>query len=266
MKSRNNLISIIIPCYNCEKSIEKAINSVLNQTYSNFEILCVDDCSIDDTNMIIRKFAEKDDRIKLFKFKTNMGAASARNYGLKKAKGRYIAYLDSDDVWENEKLEKQISFMINNSCAFSCHNYVKVNDKGDFLKIIKMPKIIDYNLYLRNTIIQTSTTMIDVKKVSKKYCVMPNLKIRQDAATWLSILKQGFICYGIQENLSYYKTSAHSLSSNKFKAALGTWKLYRDIEKISFSKSCFYFLGYAYNAIRKRIYIKKILKVCSIKE
>lgn len=260
MTNYNNLISVIIPCYNCEKSIEKTINSVLNQTYSNYEILCVDDYSTDNTNLLIKNFIKKDNRIKLYKLKTNRGAASARNYGLKMAKGRFIAYLDSDDIWESKKLEKQINFMLNNNCAFSCHNYIKINEKGTILKIIKMPKIIDYNLYLRNTIIQTSTTMIDISKINKKYCIMPNLKTRQDAATWISILKQGFVCYGIQENLGYYKTTTNSLSSNKFKAALGTWKLYRDVEKIPFFKSCFYFLGYAYNAVRKRIYLKKSLK------
>ncbi len=251
---KENLVSIITPLYNCEKYISQTINSVLNQTYKDFELIIVDDGSIDKSCNIVKEYEKKDKRIRFFRLEGNSGAAYVRNYALKQAKGRYIAYLDSDDLWDEKKLEIQINFMKENNYAFTCTDYMRVSEDGRHLKAIKMPKKIDYNLYLRNTIIQTVGVVIDRSIVNDKLLIMPNIKRRQDAATWCQILKHDFSCYRVPFILSYYRVVNDSLSSNKLKAARDTWNLYRNIEMLSFIKSCYCFSGYAYNAVRKRIH------------
>ena len=238
----DEMITIITPVYNCEKLIEETIKCVQYQSYTNWEMILVDDCSTDLSSEIIKKIAKKDSRIKYLKLKTNSGAAVARNTALKNSKGRFIAYLDSDDLWKKSKLEKQIKYMTENNYAFTCTDYEKIDENGNTLKIIRIPQKVNYNLFLRNTIIQTCG-------------VMPNIRRRQDAATWCQLLKEGYDCYEVPEVLSYYRVVSNSLSSNKFKAVKGTWFLYRKIEKLPLWKSCICFGGYALNAIKKRIYI-----------
>ena len=148
--------------------------------------------------------------------------------------------------------------MIDNKCAFTCTDYEKIDENGNSLnKIIKIPKKVNYNLFLRNTIIQTVGVMVDTLVTGKDVLVMPNIRRRQDAATWCQILKAGYDCYEVPENLSYYRVVKNSLSSNKLKAVKGTWRLYRDIEKLPLWKACFCFVGYAFNAVKKRIYTGK---------
>lgn len=254
----NEKISIITPVYKCEKLIGETIECVLSQTYENFEMLLVDDCSPDNSEKIIKKYAEKDERIKYFKLQENSGAASARNFALKKSTGRFIAYLDADDLWKKDKLEKQVEFMLKNNYAFTCTDYEKIDESGKSLnKVVKIPESVDYNLFLRNTIIQTVGVMIDTKITGKDLLIMPNIRRRQDAATWAQLLKNGFKCYEVPENLSYYRVVANSLSSNKFKAIKMNWYWYRQIEKLPLWKACYCFIGYAFNATKKRIYIKK---------
>lgn len=252
------LVSIITPVYNCEKLIEETIKCVINQTYANWELLLVDDCTLDKSADIIKQYTKKDKRVKYFKLDQNSGAAVARNKALEESKGRFIAYLDADDLWKPDKLEKQVNFMLKNNYAFTCTDYEKIMEDGTSLnKIVKIPKKVDYNLFLRNTIIQTVGVMVDTKITGKELLKMPNIRRRQDAATWCQLLKSGYNCYEVPENLSYYRVVNNSLSSNKLKAIRGTWKLYRDIEKLSLIKSCRCFTGYAFNAVKKRIYIKK---------
>lgn len=252
------LISIITPVYNCEKLLPSTIESVLNQTYKNWELLLVDDCTPDNSAKVIEKYAKEDERIKYFKLEKNSGAAIARNKGLSEAKGRFIAYLDADDLWKPEKLEKQLNFMLENKYGFSCTDYEKIDENGKSLnKVVKIPKKVDYNLFLRNTIIQTVGVMVDTQITGKKLLEMPNIRRRQDAATWCQLLKNGYDCYECPENLSYYRVVSNSLSSNKFKAVKMNWYWYRKIEKLPLWKACYCFVGYAFNAVKKRIYIKK---------
>ena len=251
------LVSIITPVYNCEKFIEETIKCVISQTHSNWEMLLIDDCTLDDSASIIKEYAKKDNRIKYIKLKENGGAAVARNKALEKAKGRFIAYLDADDLWTNDKLEKQIKFMLDNNYAFTCTDYEKIDEEGNHLKIVKIPSKVDYNLFLRNTIIQTVGVMVDTKLVDKNLLVMPNIRRRQDAATWCQLLKNGYDCYEVPEKLSYYRVVSNSLSSNKLKAIRMNWYWYRKIEKLPLWKTCYCFIGYAFNAVKKRIYIKK---------
>lgn len=251
------LVSIITPVYNCEQLLPETIECVINQSYKNWEMLLVDDCSTDNSANIVKEYAKKDSRIKYIKLDENSGAAIARNTALSKSKGRFISYLDSDDLWKKDKMEKQVNFMLENNYAFTCTDYEKIDEQGNSLnKIVKIPKKVNYNLFLRNTIIQTVGVMVDTKITGKNVLIMPNIRRRQDAATWCQLLKVGFDCYELPENLSYYRVVTNSLSSNKFKAVKGTWTLYRDIEKLPLWKSCFCFVGYAFNAVKKRIYIK----------
>lgn len=251
-------ISIITPVYNCEKFIKKTLECVSNQIYKNWEWLLIDDCSSDNSANIILEYALKDERIKYFKLDKNSGAAIARNTALEKSTGRFIAYLDSDDLWKKEKLEKQVKFMLNNNYAFTCTDYEKIKEDGTSLnKIIKIPEKVNYNLFLRNTIIQTVGVMIDTKLTGKDLLYMPNIRRRQDAATWCQLLKNGFDCYECPENLSYYRVVSNSLSSNKLKAIKTNWYWYRKIEKLPLYKACYCFIGYAFNGIKKRIYLRK---------
>lgn len=252
------LVSIITPVYNCEKLLSKTIECVINQTYKNWEMLLVDDCTLDNSAKIIKEYIEKDNRIKYFKLDKNSGAAVARNRALKESKGRFIAFLDADDLWKVEKIEKQVNFMLNNNYAFTCTDYEKIDEEGNSLnKIIKIPHKVNYNLFLRNTIIQTVGVMVDTKLTGKEILQMPNIRRRQDAATWCQLLKSGFDCYECPENLSYYRVVKNSLSSNKLKAIKMNWYWYRKIEKLPLWKAVYCFIGYAFNAVKKRIYLKK---------
>lgn len=251
------MVSIITPVFNCEKLIKNTIECVLNQTYKNWELLLVDDCSTDKSADIILDYCKQDGRIKYLKLEKNSGAAVARNEALHHSKGRFIAYLDSDDLWKSNKLECQIQFMINHRYAFTCTDYEKITEDGESLnKIIKIPEKVTYNLFLRNTIIQTVGVMVDTNLTGKELLEMPLIRRRQDAATWCQLLKNGFNCYEVPENLSYYRVVSNSLSSNKFKAIKMNWYWYRKIEKLSLPKTIYCFIGYAYNAVKKRIYVK----------
>ncbi len=256
MEEKDDLISVITPVYNCEKLIGNTIECVQSQTYTNWELLLVDDCSTDKSAEVIEQYTKSDERIKYYKLEKNGGAAVARNHALKMSKGRFIAYLDADDLWKKEKLELQKKYMLKNNIAFSCTDYEKIDEEGKSLnKIVKIPQKVNYNLFLRNTIIQTVGVMVDTKITGKELLVMPNIRRRQDAATWCQLLKNGYDCYEVPDNLSYYRVVKNSLSSNKFKAAKMNWYWYRKIEKLPLWKACYCFIGYAFNAVKKRIYL-----------
>lgn len=256
----NDKVSIITPSYNSSKYIEETIISVINQTYQNWEMIIVDDCSSDNTCKIISKFSKKDSRIKLISLKENFGAANARNVALNHSTGRFIAYLDADDLWSSTKLKDQISFMKRKNYGFSCASYEVIDSEGVSLdKIVKMKEVVDYKGFLINNLLQTVGIMIDLDIVDKKYLQMPNMKRRQDAATWLQILKVGYKCYGMDNVLCKYRRVSGSLSSNKFKAVKGVWYLYRKVENLDLVFSCYCFVRYSFLAVWKRIYINKYI-------
>lgn len=250
-------VSIITPSFNSEKYITKTIESVQKQTYQNWEMIIVDDCSTDRTCDIVEEFAKFDSRVKLIRQRKNGGAGRARTYALQKSTGRFIAYLDADDIWKPEKLEKQVEFMNQYNYGFSCVSYEVISDDGTSLNkyVYMLPKV-NYVGFLTNNLLQTVGIMVDTDIVDKKYLIMPDIRRRQDAATWLQILKAGYKCYGMDEVLAEYRRTENSLSSNKIKAVKGVWQLYRRIEKLSFPFSCYCFVRYAVLAIWKRIYIK----------
>lgn len=251
-------VTIIMPLFNNQKYVSESIESVLNQTFTNFEIIVIDDCSSDNSVEIIEKLANKDRRIKLLSLDTNSGAAIARNRGLIESKGRFIAFLDADDLWKTNKLEEQLKFMKKNNYTFSCTSYDVIDSSGMSLnKEIYMKSELDYTGFLTNNLLQTVGIMIDSRFIQKSLIKMPNLRRRQDAATWLQILKAGHKCYGMKEVLASYRRVPGSLSSNKIKAVSGVWFLYRKVENLPLIYSSYIFTRYAILAIWKRMYFKK---------
>ncbi len=241
-----HLVSIITPAYNAERHIKYTIESVMKQDYNNWEMLIIDDGSKDTTKFIIEGFVKIDKRIKLISLTENKGVAYARNVGLKEAKGKYIAFLDSDDLWYPHKLSTQINFMNKNGYAFTFSSYEIIDNEGRKLnKVIKAPEVVDYKRLLRGNPIGCLTVILDREKIGD--FEMPNIK-HEDFATWLEITKRGFIAYGISEPLALYRRSNKSVSSNKIKSAFWTWNIYRHHQKLCFIKSikclCWYVFFY----------------------
>lgn len=247
------IVSIITPVYNSEKLIEKTINSVRNQSYTQFEMILVDDCSIDNSREIIKKIAEIDHRIRYIRLDQNSGAAVARNTGIKAAEGRYIAFLDSDDMWKKEKLTRQISFMEKNNVAFTYTAFETITEDGYLIQDrVNVPNKLNYTQLLKNTAIACSTVIIDRGHIGDFQ--MPSVRKGQDTATWLMLLRESVsYAYGINEVLSSYRKVTGSISDDKLSALKRTWNTYRNIEKLPFIKATYYFSWYVYNAIKKRI-------------
>lgn len=250
-KEETSMVSIVTPVYNAERFLEETILSVLNQTYKKFELILVNDCSKDNSINIIRKFMEKDYRIKCIDLKENGGAARARNIGINSAKGKYLAFIDSDDLWEKDKLEKQVGFMERNKIVFSYTGYEMINEGGEKLgKIVKCKDIITYKNLLRYNKIGCLTVMIDISTI--KNLQMEDIN-HEDYATWLKILKQGYNAYGINEPLALYRKRDNSLSGNKLKSAKWTWNIIRHVEKTPLLKSILYFNIYTFINFKKHI-------------
>ena len=249
---KEEIVSIIMPAYNSRLYIQEAIESVLLQSYPHWELLITDDCSSDNTQDICRQYAEKDNRIKYFFLEKNSGVAMARNHSIARAEGRYLAFLDSDDQWPPYKLSHQLAFMQQNGHALSFTAYQWMSDRADALgKIVTAPTKINYKGYLKNTIIGCLTVMIDLKTVQN--IEFPNIKTSQDMALWLNLLKQEKYFYGLNEPLAFYRKNPKSNTSNKRKAALGVWHVYRQQEQLSFFSSLYNFTGYALHAFLKRV-------------
>ncbi len=247
MNSR--LISIITPSYKSEKFIADTIQSVLNQTYQNWEMIIVDDVSPDNSNKIIEQYVKKDSRIKLIKLEKNSGPAVARNKAIEEAKGRYIAFLDADDLWKSEKLEKQIKFMQENNLAFTYGSYDLMDENGKGLGTFITKEKISYKEMLKTCSVGCLTALYDTQKLGKVY--MPLILKRQDYGLWLRILKEIKTTQGILEPLATYRILKNSVSSNKFKAAQYQWKIYREVEKLNVFFSFYYFIHYVINGIIK---------------
>lgn len=249
----NDLVSIIVPVYNSEKFLEEAIKSILEQTYKNWELILINDASTDESINIIKKFAKEDKRITYIELEKNSGTAVARNKGIEKATGKYIAFLDSDDWWEKEKLYKQVDFMKQNNCGFSftAFQYAIKDGREKGTKVF-VPQKLNYKQALKNTLISTITVMFDMDIINKDLIYMTNVK-SEDTATWWKILKKGYTAYGINEILSYYRRHKNSKSSNKLVAIKQAWELYRKVEKMNLFSSMYYFCFYAVNAVKRRI-------------
>lgn len=239
-------VSIITPMHNPEVYIAETISSVLSQTCRDWELIIVDDVSDDNSVQVVQSFAENEVRIKLIKLTENSGAAIARNQGIKAANGRYIAFLDSDDLWLPEKLERQLAFMTEMGSAFSYTKVARYDEQGNLLGTSKIPDKVDYSTLLKTNVVVCSSAMYDTQQLGKVY--MPDIRKRQDFALWLRLLKHCDYGYGLQETLAKYTVREGSVSSNRASAAHYTWRVYRELEQLGFLKSLYYFSHYAVNA------------------
>jgi teichuronic acid biosynthesis glycosyltransferase TuaG len=248
-------VSIIVPVFNAEKYIRATMDSVRNQTYKDWELLLVEDCGQDGCRRIINKYIEEtgDDRIRLICQPENKGAARARNRGLSEAAGRYIAYVDADDLWEKDKLEKQLAFMKENDAAFCFTGYEFADEDGKGIgKIVRVPFKMEYKDALKNTTIFTSTVMFDTEKISRDKLEMPVIK-SEDTALWWKVLREGYTAFGLDENLVKYRRAGRTLSSNKLEAVRRIWNLYRKSEHMGIIRSAYYFCFWAVRAVKRRV-------------
>lgn len=248
-------VSIIVPVYNVEAFIAETIDSVRRQTYQDWELLLIEDGSSDNSAETAQRCITEsgDGRIRLIRQPRNRGAAEARNRGLQEAKGRYIAYLDADDLWMPDKLEKEIAFMERQKAAFAFTGYEFADELGVGTgKIVRVPETLVYKEALKNTTIFTTTVMFDTEKIEKSLLAMPKIK-SEDTALWWKVLREGYTAYGLDENLALYRRAGKSLSSNKAEAVRRIWNLYRKAEGLSLAYSIYNFAFWAVNAVRRRV-------------
>ena len=249
------MISIVTPVYNAAAFIRQTMEMVRAQEYIDWELILVDDCSKDNSCEIIEEYVKEkqDDRIRLIKKEKNEGAALTRNRGIKEAKGRYIAFLDADDVWLPHKLQTQMEFMnkTKSGVVFSAYEFGDEEAVGTG-KVVHVPESLTYKKALSRTVIFTTTVLLDTKKIPKELIYMPNVP-SEDSATWWQILRAGYVAKGIDEVLAIYRRPAKSLSSNKLKAIQRIWYLYREVEKLSLFASVVAFAGWAYRATVRRL-------------
>lgn len=244
------MISIIMPAHNAEANIRTAIDSVLAQSLTDFELLILDDCSTDQTVAIVQTYT--DSRICLYVLEANLGAAGTRNYGIRQAKGRYIAFLDSDDFWKPEKLKLQLAFMQKNKVALCYTAYDVISPDGEQITgHVNVPESVTYRYLLRNTIIGCLTVMIDTEQTG--LVQMPAFKGAEDTATWLSILKKGHVAKGLTEPLAFYRKGNVSLSSNKIQMAKHIWEVYRKNQNMSVFTALTHFPFYLWNGLTKHL-------------
>jgi glycosyltransferase involved in cell wall biosynthesis len=221
------LVSIITPLYNSEAFVSQTITSVLNQTHPNWELLLIDDCSTDSTIKIANKFISENNTIKLLVNETNQGAAISRNKGILAAKGDYVAFLDADDLWKPEKLEKQLAFMQKENCDVCFSSYEQIDETGKSLnKLVKALPILTYKKYLKSNYIGNLTGMYNVKALGK--ITSPNLRKRQDWLLWLNAIKtSGKPAKSVQESLAFYRVRDNSMSSNKVELLKHNYWVYK---------------------------------------
>ena len=247
------LVSIIMPCYNAERYVAQSIESVLAQTYQNWELLITDDGSTDKSVESVSKYCTKDDRINILVPDEHQGIARTRNMSIARAKGKFVAFLDSDDIWYPEKLEKQVGYMLGNDVAFTYSSYEVIDAHGNSKnKVVQDAGVMSYKKYLRNTIICCGTVVIDREKTG--HFATPIIKTSEDMSLWLSIMKRGFDAYPVPGPLHKYRITPGSASSNKIKAACDVWRVYRKIEKLSLPVSVFNFVCYTFNAVKKHVF------------
>lgn len=251
MNNSNFKVSIVTPVFNAEDYIIDTINSVLNQNYENWEWLITDDCSTDRSYDICQSYAKEDPRIIVNRLESNTGAGPARNLSIQLASGDVIAFLDADDLWDSNFLEKSIQFMSENNAAIVYSSYRRLSedltaDLGEFI----VPEKTSYNRMLKTCVISCLTGMYHIERSGGKV-YMPDVRKRQDYCIWLSLLKNVEYAYGMEDVLATYRVRRNSLSRNKLKAAQYQWIVYRRIEHLSLFKSIYYFTNYAIQGVLK---------------
>ncbi|MCP2026422.1 glycosyltransferase involved in cell wall biosynthesis [Flavobacterium sp. HSC-32F16] len=254
----NDLVSILTPTYNTEKFIRQTIESVQSQTYQNWEMILVDDASTDQTALVIEEFAKYDNRIKLFKLSENRGNGFARNTALEKASGKYITYLDADDLWFAEKLEKQIRFLKTNNQPFTFSYYDSIDEEGkDLNRKVESPNPLTYDQLFFCNYVGNLTAIYDVDYFGK--IKLESSEKRQDWRIWLTILKQLKTVKAVPESLAFYRIRKDSISSSKFRLIKHNFGVYRDFHGFNFVSAILLMIRFLFTQlIIKPKYIKKI--------
>lgn len=241
-----------MPMHNSERYLREAVESVLAQTYKRWELLIIDDASTDHSVEIANKYVQADSRVHLLHNPDPIHMPSApRNVGVHAARGRYIAFLDSDDVWFPQKLEQQLPLFNDNRTAIVYSNYEKIDEKSTRAnRIVTAPSRATYNTLLSGNIIGNLTGIYDTHKVGKA-----NIKNihHEDYGMWLSILKQGYIARSTETTLAAYRENSRSVSSNKLRVTTWQWNIYRNVEHLSLLRSAYYFMFYAIKATYKSL-------------
>ncbi len=245
------LVSIIMPTYNCGNFIGESIESVVSQTYKNWELIIVDDCSSDGTDTIVAKYVDGYKNINYSKLDINSGPAIARNIGISLASGKYMAFLDSDDLWIANKLEQQIEFMESNQYVLTYTKYMQIDEWGkpNGRMIHSVPKV-DYKKMLYQNYIGNSTAIYNCDVLGKVYA--PDIRKRNDYALWLRILKTDINAYRLDEVFMKYRVRANSVSSNKVQLVKYQWELYRKVEKLSRIECIYYIVNNIARKLLKR--------------
>lgn len=246
------LISVIMPSYNCESYIGKAVESVQAQTLSDWEIIIVDDCSTDNTYEFAKQYASTDSRIQAVQLDCNSGSSKARNTAMDLAKGTYITFIDGDDVILPSKFEEQIKFMRDNDYAITYTNYRRMSHDETKIGVLqKSAAKIDFQHMLRHTAMGTLTPMYN-REVIGEFRFDENYRSRMDYIFWLDVLREGHVAYRLNKDLARYRRGYKSLSSNKGKAQKIVWKVIREREKINFFLAVWYYSSYVFHALKKR--------------
>jgi len=244
-----DLVSIITPAYRCAGVVGDTIRSVLGQTYPYWEMLIVEDCSPDNTRDVLREWTKVDPRVHLIEQPKNSGPAMARNAALERAQGRWIAFLDSDDLWLPQKLERSIAFAESHQAPLVFTGFRRIPaDGGEEGRYIGVPRTLSYRQLLGNTAIATSTVLLDRNMVGD---VRMKKTYYDDFHCWLQILKRGYVAYGLDEDLMCYRVMGQSVSRNKRSSAAHVWRAYRDLEGLSLLVSLWYFSQYAIRGLLK---------------
>lgn len=245
----DNLVSIITPAYRASMTIGETIQSVIDQTYSDWEMLVADDCSPDDTRAIVQKWSARDPRVRLIAMPQNGGPAAARNGAIAAANGRWLAFLDADDLWLPDKLERQLSYHRSKEAKISFTGFRRISaDGGNIGRLIQVPNELDYQKLLSNTAIATSTVIVD--RMLSGSVTMKNTYY-DDFACWLDILRSSGRAVGLNQDLMRYRVLAKSVSRNKRNSAYQVWRAYRHVEKLGFFSSLYHFSGYAIRGLFK---------------
>lgn len=246
-------VSIILPVYNSERYLYRTISSILQQSMQDFELIAIDDCSTDNSAQLLLSYAKDDSRIHVITNSKNIGVAEVRNKGIALAQGQYICFIDSDDTWQNDKLEQQLAFMRQNNSDFSCTAYAMIDDEGHFIinRMIAKQQILLEDL-LKENYICCSTAMIKTE-VIKQHKMNGNYA-HEDYVFWLALLQNGAKGMVLDEVLTRYRLVQTGRSANKAKAAQGRWVVYRQYMHFGILKSAWYFVQYAINGIRKYRY------------
>lgn len=248
---QTGLVSIITPIYNGGKYVSHTIDSVINQTYPNWEMIIVNDGSTDDSVKIIEEYLKKDDRITLYS-QSNGGSASARNNGIRRANGQYIALLDSDDLWEPFFLESQLALMKEKNAALVYGSHKRIDEQGkECLKPFIVPESVTYNDLLKTCSISCLTGVYDISEFGKIYLNEDLKSLRDDHLYWLEILKKVKVAYGNQQVIASYRVLGGSVSRNKKKVIIPQFRIYYNFEKLGFFRSVYYLMNWAINGYAK---------------